>query len=228
MTRPKTLHDFYGFPQALFDVQYPAPGLPELAEEIAEVVKPTYVGADVDSWGLDHGTWSVLVHAFPDADVPVVQLAIDARRPPAFHFELGARLAALRERGVLLMGSGNVVHNLGAIDWRQPDGAFDWNLRFDAHARETMTSRPADAVALVDHGDYAMSAPTPEHFLPLLYIAGFAAATGQPADVLVEGPAYGSLSMASYTVGAPGANTIPHLPGTAPIASDAPPEATNL
>src|SRR5688500_21124 len=228
MARPRTIHDFYGFPQALFDVRYPAPGLPELAEEVAEVARPDHVGADRDGWGLDHGTWSVLVHAFPDADVPVVQLSIDARRPPAFHFELGARLAVLRERGVLLVGSGNVVHNLGAIDWKQPDGAFDWNRRFDAHVRETMTMRPAEAVALVDHRDYAMSAPTPEHFLPLLYIAGFAAATGQQADVLVDGPAYGSLSMASYVVGAPGADNAANLPGAAPIASDVPPEATNL
>jgi len=228
MARPRTIHDFYGFPQALFDVQYPAPGLPELAEEVAEVAKPDHVGADLDGWGLDHGAWSVLVHAFPDADVPVVQLSIDARRPPAFHFELGARLAALRERGVLLVGSGNVVHNLGAIDWKQPDGAFDWNRRFDAHVRETMTMRPDGAVALAEHRDYAMSAPTPEHFLPLLYIAGFAAATGQQADVLVDGPAYGSLSMASYVAGAPGADTAANLPGAAPIASDVPPEASNL
>ena len=228
MARPRTIHDFFGFPKALFDVQYPAPGLPELAAEIADAVQPEYVGADLDGWGLDHGAWSVLVHAFPDADVPVVQLSIDARRPPAFHFELGARLAALRERGVLLVGSGNVVHNLGAIDWKQPDGAFDWNRRFDAHVRETMTRRPDGAVALVEHRDYAMSAPTPEHFLPLLYIAGFAAASGQQADVLVDGPAYGSLSMASYVVGATGADTATNLPGAAPIASDVPPEATNL
>ena len=228
MARPRTIHDFYGFPQALFDVRYPAPGLPELAEEVAEAAKPDHVGADRDGWGLDHGTWSVLVHAFPDADVPVVQLSIDARRPPAFHFELGARLAALRERGVLLVGSGNVVHNLGAIDWKQPDGAFDWNRRFDAHVRETMTMRPDGAVALAEHRDYAMSAPTPEHFLPLLYIAGFAAATAQQADVLVDGPAYGSLSMASYVVGAPSADTATNLPGAAPIASDVPPEASNL
>ena len=228
MARPRTIHDFYGFPQALFDVQYPAPGLPELADEVAEVAKPDHVGADLDGWGLDHGAWSVLVHAFPDADVPVVQLSIDARRPPAFHFELGTRLAALRERGVLLVGSGNVVHNLGAIDWKQPDGAFEWNRRFDAHVNETMTTRPDDAVALVQHRDYAMSAPTPEHFLPLLYIAGFAAATAQQAEVLVDGPAYGSLSMASYVVGATGADTATNLPGAAPIASDVPPEATNL
>ena len=202
MPRPRTIHDFFGFPRELFEVDYPAPGLPELAEEVAELAKPDSVGADRDGWGLDHGTWSVLVHAFPDADIPVVQLSINAQKPPEWHVALGARLAALRERGVLVVGSGNVVHNLRAMDWKQPGAAFDWNTRFDEAARQLMAERPGDAAALAGHRDYARSAPTPEHFLPLLYLAGVAAATGSSADVLVDGPAYGSLSMTSYTVGA--------------------------
>jgi len=227
MARPRTIHDFYGFPQALFDVEYPAPGLPELAEEVAEVAKPTYVGSDVDSWGLDHGAWSVLVHAFPDADVPVVQLSLNALASPQDHVDLGARLAPLRRRGILVMGSGNVVHNLRAMDWQQPDAAFDWNRRFDEHVRELMATRPGDAAALVRHPDYARSAPTPEHFQPLLYLAGLAAAEGVPLDVLVDGHAYGSLSMISYGLGADIGAMRGAGAGAAPLASAAPPDGTN-
>ena len=227
MARPRTIHDFFGFPQALFDVQYPAPGLPALAEEIADAVQPEYVGADHDSWGLDHGTWSLLVHAFPDADVPVVQLSINALKPPEWHVALGAKLAPLRERGVLVMGSGNVVHNLRAIDWKQPDGAFDWARRFDESTRELLASRPGDAAALARHPDYRMAAPTPEHFLPVLYLAGLAAAAGAPLAPFAEGYAYGSLSMTCHglDVDCPEARA---GAGSAPIATDAPAEGTNL
>lgn len=203
MARPRTIHDFYGFPQELFDVQYPAPGLPELAEEVSEVVHPTWVGADVDSWGIDHGTWSVLVHAFPDASIPVVQLSINADKPLDYHLELGAKLAPLRERGVLILASGNVVHNLGAMDWTLDTG-FDWARRFDDAARELMLSQPSDAVRLGDHADFRAAVPTPDHFIPSLYLAGLASASDDEVDVLVDGYSYGSLSMTAYTLGITG------------------------
>lgn len=229
MPRPRTIHDFYGFPQPLFDVQYPAPGLPELAEEVADTVSPDFVvGADRDDWGLDHGTWSVLVHAFPAADIPVVQLSLDARKPLDWHLQLGAKLEALRERGVLIVGSGNVVHNLRAIDWRNPDGAFDWAERFDTEARRLMIERPHDIAALAAHRDYRMAVPTDEHFLPLLYIAGLASAAGKPADVLVDGYALGSLSMTAYTVQADCPEVTGVAGGAAPLPTTLPPEDANV
>lgn len=203
MPHPRTIHDFYGFPKALFEVEYPAPGSPELAEEIADIVKPQHVGLDRDSWGLDHGTWSVLVHAFPQADVPVVQLSVHAQHDFDTHFALGARLAPLRERGVLIVGSGNVVHNLRALQWAQPDLGFDWARRFDDAARAVLSENPSDAPALRSHPDFGKSAPTPDHFLPLLYVAGLASAASRPLDVLIDGYAFGSLSMAAYTLDAP-------------------------
>lgn len=203
MERPRTIHDFYGFPRQLSEFEYPAPGSPELAEEIAETVLPDRIGLDDDSWGLDHGTWSVLAHAFPRADVPVVQLSINALKPPEYHFGVARQLAPLRSTGVVVVASGNVVHNLRAIDWHSPDEGFDWARRFDERAREVMTEAPADVLSLSADSDFQLSAPTPDHFLPLVYLAGLADATGCAVRSVVEGYAYGSVSMTCFTLGAP-------------------------
>lgn len=199
MRRPRTIHDFYGFPPALSAYQYPATGSPELADEVAELVKPVWIGLDHDQWGLDHGTWSVLAHLFPDADVPVVQLSINALKPLDYHIELGARLSALRDRGVLILGSGNVVHNLALLNWQQQDEAADWNRRFDEAVERQLAEDPAAILRLTGNKDYALSVPTPDHFIPLLYLAGLAGHAGS-ASALLRGYAMGSLSMTCYAV----------------------------
>jgi 4,5-DOPA dioxygenase extradiol len=202
MPKPRTIHDFYGFPPALFEFQYPAAGAPDVAQEIADAVKPTWCGLDRDQWGLDHGTWSVLAHLRAEADIPVVQLSINALKPLDYHVELGSRLAPLRERGILILGSGNVVHNLGRIDPHQPDTGFDWAERFDDAVADQLASDPSNILKVTTHPDYRLAVPTPDHFIPLLYLAGIAAASGDPMDPSVRGYAMGSLSMTCYGIGA--------------------------
>jgi len=201
MTRPKTIHDFYGFPQALFDVQYPAPGDPGLAARVRELLAPVDVALD-HSWGLDHGTWSVLKHAFPDAEIPVVQLAIDATKPAAFHHAIGAHLAPLRDEGVLVIGSGNVVHNLRLIGWG--GGApYDWATRFNDYVRDALSSR--DYQRLINYeqvgADARLAVPTPEHYLPLLYVLG-AQREGEALHIAIDGIEIRSIGMLSVWAGA--------------------------
>jgi 4,5-DOPA dioxygenase extradiol len=202
MAAPRTIHDFGGFPRELFAMRYPAPGDPALARRAAELLAPLPVAAD-HSWGLDHGTWSVLCHVFPKADVPVVQLSIDATRPPAFHYELGTRLKALRDEGVLIVGSGDVVHNLEAYAWGgHPAKPYDWALRFESTVRERLGA--GDHATLIDYtamGDDALlSVPTPEHYLPLLYVLG-ASDAREFVTFPTEGIDGGSVSMLAVRFG---------------------------
>ena len=196
---PRTIHDFGGFPKPLFEVQYPAPGDLGLCRRVQELA-----GAGFDEqWGLDHGTWSVLVHVFPDMDVPVVQLSIDETQPARFHYELGRKLAPLRDEGILVMGSGNLVHNLHAYGWgRHVPEPYDWAVRFERSAREWMSA--GDHEPLIEYErlgrDATLSAPTPDHYLPLLYVLG-AQQPGDSVSFPVEGVDGGSVSMLTVQVG---------------------------
>jgi len=227
MARPKVIHDFYGFPPELFAFDYPAAGSPEVADEIVDLLGPGRVGLDRGSWGLDHGTWSVLAHVFPAADVPVLQLSIHAGAPLGYHIDLGARLAPLRERGVFIVGSGNVVHNLRRVDWSYGDRGFDWADRFDARVREVMTTNPGALADVERHPDHALAVPTAEHFLPLAYVAGLCSAAGETAQPFAEGRTLGSLSMTSYLVGMPMPAEDTSGDGTQSLPRDVPPEQTN-
>ncbi|QXC60528.1 4,5-DOPA dioxygenase extradiol [Aquihabitans sp. G128] len=228
MAVPRVIHDFYGFPDELFAYDYPAPGHPEVAELVADVAKPQWVGLDLDSWGLDHGTWSVLAHMFPDADIPVVQLSINASQPLGYHLDIGARLAPLRREGILIVASGNIVHNLRSIDWSQPDGAAAWNSRFDESASELLRERPGDILELTDHADFDLAVPTPDHFIPMLYLAALAAEADDTPEILVEGPSFGSISMTSYALGADCPPSTDVAPTQSTMIASAPPDQTNI
>lgn len=199
---PLTIHDFGGFPRELYEVQYPAPGSPQLAARIRELLAPLPVGTD-EPWGLDHGTWSVLCHVFPQADIPVVQLSMDKTQPAEFHYEAARRLAPLRDEGVLVIGSGNLVHNLHAYAWgRHAVEPLDWGVRFEQQARSLMLAGDhAPLVAYETLGrDARLSAPTPDHYLPLLYVLALQR-DGDKVTFPVEGFDGGSVSMLSVRIG---------------------------
>lgn len=199
MEAPRTIHDFSGFPDELYRIDYPAPGDPALAVRASGLIAPEPVAFDQD-WGLDHGTWSVLVHVYPNADIPVVQLSIDRTRPPEFHFEMGRRLAPLREEGVLIAGSGDVVHNLRAA--RSGTPPYDWAERFEARVRDSLEAGPREV--LVDYpalGEDAMlSIPTPDHYLPLLYVLG-ASEPDEPISFYSDEIDLAAVSMMSAVIG---------------------------
>jgi 4,5-DOPA dioxygenase extradiol len=202
MSAPRTIHDFGGFPRELYEVRYPASGAPQLASRVQELLAPVPVGLD-QQWGLDHGTWSVLRHVFPEADVPVVQLSIDETQPAEFHYEVGKLLAPLRDEGVLVVGSGNLVHNLHAYAWGRHDvEPLDWAVRFEERARELMLKGDdAPLVAYETMGrDAMLSAPTPDHYLPLLYVLALRRADDE-VSFPVEGFDGGSVSMLSVRLG---------------------------
>jgi 4,5-DOPA dioxygenase extradiol len=201
-TAPRTIHDFGGFPRELYEIQYPARGDPGVARRVQEVLPPLPVRLD-DSWGLDHGTWSVLRHVYPDADVPVLQLSIDETQPAAFHFELGRKLSVLRDEQILIMGSGNLVHNLHAYSWgRRMPQPYDWAVRFETKAKEMMLRGEYDPLINYEElgRDAMLAIPTPDHYLPLLYVLG----AGREAERIafpVSGVDGGSVSMLAVRIG---------------------------
>jgi len=198
MAQPKTIHDFSGFPQALFEVSYPAPGSPELAQLIQQTVRSTPVEPD-QQWGLDHGAWSVLCRMFPAADVPVVQISLARHQTPEFHYRLGRELRALRRQGVLIVGSGNIVHNLRMIAWR--DEAYDWAVEFDERIKRAILAGDHETIIKYEQlGKMArLAVPTDEHFLPLLYV--LACQENEPVSFFAEKVTLGAISMRSVRVG---------------------------
>ena len=204
MDFPKTIHDFGGFPQELFDVQYPAPGNPILAKETAQIIKSAHVEQDHE-WGLDHGTWTIVRHMYPDAKIPVLQLSIDYTQPAAFHYELAKELSVLRKKGVLLIGSGNMVHNLGMVSWEnlsKPEYGYDWALEMNHQFKEMISkSEHEQLIHYEKMGAKAkLAIPTPEHYLPLIYTLGLRQQTEEPLFFNAKAVG-GSLTMTSVRFG---------------------------
>ena len=199
MAKPPTIHDFGGFPETLCKKQYPAPGAPEWAETTRKTIRKARVAADQD-WGLDHGTWAVLCRMYPEAAVPVFQLSLDRTQPARYHYDLGRELAPLREQGLLIVGSGNMVHNLGLMEWN--DKPFDWAAGFDAKLAELIRKR--DHEALIRHEDLGQEAklaiPTNEHYLPLLYALALQG-KDEPLTFFAEKVTLGSISMRGVKIG---------------------------
>jgi 4,5-DOPA dioxygenase extradiol len=203
MAAPRTIHDFGGFPQTLFDVQYPAPGKPELASETQQILKPTPVGLDHE-WGLDHGTWSVVKHLYPKADIPVLQLSIDYTKPPQFHFDLAKQLSALREKGVLIIGSGNIIHNLRLVDFRNMNTdnyGYDWAVEANHIFHKHLENGNYQALIYYQNlgKSVQLAVPTPDHYLPLLYVLGLQG-KGEHISLFNDKLQAGSLSMTSVKI----------------------------
>ncbi len=202
MENPTTIHDFGGFPKALFDVQYPAPGSPVLAKETKSIIKKTEVHLD-EKWGLDHGAWSVIKHLYPNADVPVIQLSLDYYQTPQYHYELAKELASLREKGVLIIGSGNMVHNLGLVSWQHLDKVFahDWALEAsDKMKNFILTDHHKELINYTSQGQaFRLAIPSPEHYLPLLYTLALKDKTDK-ISLFNDKPVAGALTMTSVKI----------------------------
>jgi 4,5-DOPA dioxygenase extradiol len=203
MDKPQTIHDFGGFPRELFEVEYPAPGSPDLAKETKSIITKTEVGLDA-KWGLDHGAWSVIMRMYPKADVPVIQMSLNYYGTPQFHYELAKELASLREKGVLIIGSGNIVHNLGMVDWRkmnEPEYGYDWAI--EANELIKTSIRSGDHSALLDYKSQGramnLAVPTPDHFLPLLYVLSLQG-KDEKAEIFNDKALMGSLTMTSVRI----------------------------
>jgi 4,5-DOPA dioxygenase extradiol len=203
MPQPRTIHDFGGFPQELFNVQYPAPGSPDLAKETKSLVTKTEIGLD-DKWGLDHGAWSVIKHLYPNADVPIIQMSLDYTQPPKYHYELAKEIASLRKKGVLIIGSGNMVHNLGMVEWRRLNESFGYDWALEADSKIKMFIQTDDHLPLIDYHKqgtaFKLSIPSPEHYLPLLYTLALKEGN-DPIYFFNDQPVAGALTMTSVKIG---------------------------